>query len=280
MWPPKTPASHEVIHMANINRPDLVAEQYKKADNLQTRMNFHQKYGRNQRGPDCWFPLYHFWEHCTVLEIGCGTGAMWQEKFEKLPVGVSVTLTDHSQGMVDTVYATYGHLPGVHTAQADVQCLTYADESFDIVIANSMLYHVPDIEHAVGEIHRVLKPGGTLYAATFGSRGTFQFLREKLSVFNPRLSAFKDAEATFHMQNGWELLKRYFADVIQHEFFDTLEVTDTADIVAYIRSSTQLAGLQEQDYVGMQTFWDAQKDARGVVSIPRHYGTFIAQKRA
>lgn len=264
--------------MANINRPDLVAKQYEKADNLQTRINFHQKYGRNQRGPDFWFPLYHFWEHCAVLELGCGTGAMWQGKFEALPAGVTVTLTDHSQGMVDTVRSTYGHLPGVRTAQADAQCLPCADESFDIVIANAMLYHVPDIELAVREIHRVLKPGGTLYAATFGSRGTFQYLREKLSLFRPGLSSFEDAEAAFHMQNGRVLLKRHFGDVIQYEVSDTLEVTDMADIVAYIRSSTQFAGLQAQDYVGMETFWDAQKNAQGIVSIPRHGGTFVAQK--
>lgn len=53
-------------------------------------------------------------------------------------------------------------------AQADAQALPFRDASFDAVIANHMLYHVPDIPRALGEVRRVLKPSGFCYAATMG----------------------------------------------------------------------------------------------------------------
>ena len=53
-------------------------------------------------------------------------------------------------------------------AVADVQALPFADERFEAVIANQVLYHVPDRERAMSEIRRVLRPGGRLYAATLG----------------------------------------------------------------------------------------------------------------
>jgi ubiquinone/menaquinone biosynthesis C-methylase UbiE len=46
--------------------------------------------------------------------------------------------------------------------------IPYEDNSWDIVIANLMLYHIPDREKAIHEISRVLKPHGALYASTFG----------------------------------------------------------------------------------------------------------------
>lgn len=49
----------------------------------------------------------------------------------------------------------------------DIQNIPYEDNSFDLVIANMMLYHVPDLPRALAEVGRVLKPEGKLYTATF-----------------------------------------------------------------------------------------------------------------
>jgi ubiquinone/menaquinone biosynthesis C-methylase UbiE len=50
----------------------------------------------------------------------------------------------------------------------DVEALPFDDDSFDLVLANYMLYHVPDLDQAIAELRRVLCPGGTLLAATNG----------------------------------------------------------------------------------------------------------------
>ena len=45
------------------------------------------------------------------------------------------------------------------------------NNTFEIVIANSMLYHVPEIDKALSEVRRVLKKDGVFYAATSGENG-------------------------------------------------------------------------------------------------------------
>ena len=50
----------------------------------------------------------------------------------------------------------------------DAQDIPFEDDTFGCVVANHMLYHVPDLDKGLAEIRRVLKPGGKLYAATNG----------------------------------------------------------------------------------------------------------------
>lgn len=55
-------------------------------------------------------------------------------------------------------YSEYGGIPGVR--REDLLALTYKDNAFDLVLTSETLEHVPDVGRALGEIHRVLKPGG------------------------------------------------------------------------------------------------------------------------
>jgi len=54
-------------------------------------------------------------------------------------------------------------------AVVDAQAIPYPDAHFDAIIANHMLYHVPDRPKALAEIRRALKPGGHFYASTLGA---------------------------------------------------------------------------------------------------------------
>ena len=61
-------------------------------------------------------------------------------------------------------YSEYGSLdPNIPSE--DLLNLTYADASFDLVVNSDVLEHVPDVERALSEIYRILKPGG-LYIFT------------------------------------------------------------------------------------------------------------------
>jgi SAM-dependent methyltransferase len=93
-----------------------------------------------------------------VLEIGCGLGTDGAE-FAK--AGADYTGVDLTNAAVDLArqrFEMFG-LPGKFRT-ADAEQLDFPDESFDVVYSHGVLHHTPDIDSAVREIHRVLRPGG------------------------------------------------------------------------------------------------------------------------
>jgi ubiquinone/menaquinone biosynthesis C-methylase UbiE len=105
-------------------------------------------------------------QHATlrgdVLEVGCGSGAMAAEVLHRFP-DVQLTATDYDDGMVAVATERLANLRERATVQqADALALPFSDGSFDTVLSFVMLHHVIRWEHALSEIVRVLRPGGTL----------------------------------------------------------------------------------------------------------------------
>jgi ubiquinone/menaquinone biosynthesis C-methylase UbiE len=104
------------------------------------------------------------------LEIGAGTGYF---SLNLLQTGVvrEATCTDISPGMLETLEAN-AHTLGldVETAVADAAELPFDDESFDLVLGHAGQHHQPHLDRAFAEVHRVLRPGGTLFFAGEPSR--------------------------------------------------------------------------------------------------------------
>jgi ubiquinone/menaquinone biosynthesis C-methylase UbiE len=96
------------------------------------------------------------------LEIGAGTGYFTLNLLRAGAVG-QATCTDISPGMVGALAGNAKRLGlGVRTVRADAESLPFADESFDLVLGHAVLHHLPDLEAAFGEFHRVLAPGGMI----------------------------------------------------------------------------------------------------------------------
>jgi len=98
-----------------------------------------------------------------VLELACGSGQLSLplcQQFRKWEA------TDYSANMVAQAKRRARGLPVTFAVQ-DATALTYSDASWDAVVAANMLHIMPDPAAALAEIRRVLKPGGTLVAATF-----------------------------------------------------------------------------------------------------------------
>jgi ubiquinone/menaquinone biosynthesis C-methylase UbiE len=105
-----------------------------------------------------------------ALEIGAGTGYF---SLNLLQTGVifRATCTDISPGMLATLEQNAHDLGlEVQTAACDATQLPFEDESFDLVLGHAVLHHLPDLDQAFREFHRVLKPGGTLFFAGEPSR--------------------------------------------------------------------------------------------------------------
>jgi ubiquinone/menaquinone biosynthesis C-methylase UbiE len=104
------------------------------------------------------------------LEVGAGTGYF---SLNLLQAGVvrEATCTDISPGMLQTLANNAGRLGlSVRTARADAESLPFADKSFDLVLGHAVLHHLPDLEKAFDEFHRVLRPGGRIVFAGEPSR--------------------------------------------------------------------------------------------------------------
>jgi SAM-dependent methyltransferase len=97
-----------------------------------------------------------------MLEIGAGTGYFTLNLLRRGIVDAA-TAIDISPGMLDALSATAAQLGlEVETLPADAERLPFADESFDLVLGHAVLHHIPDLNTALRECERVLKPGGTL----------------------------------------------------------------------------------------------------------------------
>ncbi len=75
------------------------------------------------------------------------------------------TCTDISPGMLQTLEHNAQALGlDVETAACDAAELPFEDESFDLVLGHAVLHHLPDLDASFREFHRVLKPGGVIFA--------------------------------------------------------------------------------------------------------------------
>ena len=105
-----------------------------------------------------------------ALEIGAGTGYFTLNLMQAGIVRSAVCM-DISPGMLDTLQRNAAELGlPVATVAGDAEVLPLADESFDLVLGHAVLHHIPDLEGAFDEFHRVLKPGGWLVFAGEPSR--------------------------------------------------------------------------------------------------------------
>ena len=81
--------------MGTINQYKAVQEQYKTADNLNTRISIHAKYSTNKLGFGNWlFSHYDISPNKKILELGCGTGDIWKSKLHLIDESIDLTLTD------------------------------------------------------------------------------------------------------------------------------------------------------------------------------------------
>ena len=257
-----------------INDKEVVKKQYANAGNLSTRISIHDKYSTNKMGFGNWiFSNYKIEKGMKVLELGCGTGDMWKGRDQLIGTCDKIILSDFSEGMVETAKATVGVYDNVEYKVIDVQSIPYEDESFDVVIANMMLYHVPDLDLGLREIRRVLKPSGRFYAATYGEHGIVEYLARLLGKYGVEDTASK----AFTLQNGKAILEKYFPDVEKLEYQDSLAVTNVDDMVEYaysLASMTALASVPKAEI--RDTLLQHVQD--GILSVPKEYGMFAMQK--
>jgi SAM-dependent methyltransferase len=227
-----------MLQIPQMNDCHYVIGQYRTASNLQARIALHQRFSTNPYGWLRWvFDQFRLPLQCRLVELGGGTGDLWVDNQSRIPRGWAITLSDASMGMVSHARQRL-RSPAVSLtfAVVDAQALPFATASMDAVIANHMLYHVPDQPRALAEIQRVLKPGGRLYASTVGQRHLAE-MAELVERFDARLASWKGPSVfSFTLENGADLLGAWFQGVALARYEDGLVVTEAAPLVDYLLS--------------------------------------------
>jgi ubiquinone/menaquinone biosynthesis C-methylase UbiE len=264
--------------MSVMDNLENVKEQYKDDNNLSIRSNLHAKHSTNKQGFFPWlFEKYEFSKGYRILELGCGNGVQWQNRIQDLPDDSILVLSDFSKGMVKIVWEKYSSKKNMLAQKIDIQNIPFPDGCFDVVIANHMLYHVPDLPKALSEVKRILKSGGKFYAATNGNGGMRPYLHNAFKQVNPKLNSFTK-DISFTLQNGKEMLSQYFEDVQRCDFEDSLSITVTQDLIDWLKSTITIASYSENDLNGFYDYFESIRQKEGAINIPKESGLFISTK--
>ena len=197
--------------------PEYVMRQYRNTSKLNARIALHESVQHQYlTGCNAWiFDHFELPEEASILDVGCGPARLWNENLHRLPKRWDITLTDASPGMIAEPRVSLGSDPRFAFRVEDVQHLPFESENFDAVVANHMLYHVPDRPKALSEISRVLRSSGTLYATT---NGEHMHRRNRLDAAYPRplsppATPTSRTPPDFSLENGAEQLSPYFSHV-------------------------------------------------------------------
>lgn len=263
----------------------LLNDQYRDSSNLDARIVLHRRFSSNQTG---WFrwtvDQWRIPPVARVLDIGCGPAALWCDQLARVPRGWKITLADLSPGMIDRARANLAAAGAADDRRfdlrtADVQLLPFRDNLFDAVLANHMLYHVPDIARALAEIRRVLKPGGQLVAATNGE-GHMRELHDLTAPFASHEPAPPAPEQRFGLENGAQQLAPWFARVERRDYPDSLEVDEAAPLAAYVLSTRTMrwSAAGEPSFGTLTSHFESLLARDGVIHISKASGLLIAVK--
>ena len=261
----------------------LITEQYRDASNLNARIQIHRRFSTNDYGWPRWlFDIISAAAGPDVLELGCGPAGLWAQNLGRVPAGWRITLTDFSPGMVAEAQRTLSDAAGRFRFEVvDAQEIPFDDASFDTVIANHMLYHVPDQSKALTEIHRVLRPGGRLFASTIGREHMHEldaWGRQFGLAALDGIGLNEMVAGRFGLETGEAKLASWFQPIMLHRYEDSLRVTEAGPLMAYILSSIPAseAALAADRLAAYARFVENELAEKGSLYISKASGLFEA----
>lgn len=211
----------EVSRLAD---PHYLRFQYADDEKLRIRIETHERYSENLLPFRMWLlRIVDARPGQCLLDVGAGSG-----QFHADLAGVNVTALDISPGMLAKVT--------VPAVQADAQYLPFADASFDRVMANHVLYHIPDMPLALREMRRVVRPGGRVVITT-NSRTTLSPLFEMADAVARELgvAGYQTVALRFGLEDV-ELIGSVFPSARIEVYEDAFRFTSPEPVLAYVAS--------------------------------------------
>lgn len=269
----------KLIHLSTMEH-DLV-DQYKNSTNVDIRIRLHEKYSIN---PYTWFEwLYDHYcidKNMNVLELGCGNGKIWSLNKEKIPSSSQITISDISQGMVNDARENLKDINNISYNCFDCHHIPYDDKSFDLVIANHLMFYLKDIPTMLKEVKRVLKPNGYFFCSTYG-KNHMKEITILVKEYDSRITLSNvNLYDIFGLENGKDILQQVFCNVELKYYNDYLLVTNMDDIANYILSCHgNQSEYISKDYQAFKRFIDKKLKNSKTFKITKDAGLFICYKQ-
>lgn len=227
--------------MPSVNDPQTVRQHYATDESLRIRQETHDKYTVPKMDFIAWALKCVDWKpDQRLLDVGCGPGRYY-DTLKSLGVAPEYYGLDVSPGMLEK------HTPTATLTVGDAQYLPYLNHTFDVVMANHMLYHVPDIDQALHEIKRVMKPDGIFVSATnsLNSMPELQVLLRRAIVLLTRSGASQvrppaPESDLFALENGSRQLAHYFYAVVRYDLPSALVFPSIDPVMAYLESTRSM----------------------------------------
>lgn len=263
--------------MSVTNNPDAVRQQYATDKSLRIRQETHEKYTVPKVDFVQWALRCYDWSGGErVLDVGCGTGG-YAPVLEHQSPSTQYFGTDFSPGMLAN------HPLKHRVVLSDAHELPFGADSFDVIMANHMLYHVADIDRALIEFRRVLKPEGVLMVATnsINTMQELQVLMRRAIVLLTRSGASQVrppalASDLFALENGARHLARHFYSVIRYDLPSALVFPSIEPIMAYLESTRSLREAQ----LPADVLWDdvMMIMRQQITHLVNHLGELVINK--
>lgn len=231
-----------LIHLTGMEKS--MKSQYENANNISARIRLHKDFSTNTQG---WFP----WIYETgiapilskntesiieILELGCGEGSLWLENKEKLPEHVHITVSDISEGMIRDIRRNLDGDTRFSYETFDCHTIPAKANTYDMVIANHLLFYCDDISQVCNEIKRVLKPNGIFMCSTYGSKHMKE-ITELVQKFDKRIVlAAENLFDRFGLENGSDILCNYFTNIDIQTYDDAILINQAEPLIEYILS--------------------------------------------
>ena len=266
-----------LIHLTGMEKS--LKNQYQNATNISSRINLHSLYSQNRQG---WFPW--IFEQCRIspglriLELGCGDGTLWTDSLSLLPEDISITLSDISSGMLRDARRAIGSSDTRFAFRAfDCRKIPCKDESFDLVIANHVLFYCDDIPAVLKDVRRVLAPGGRFLCSAYG-KAHMQEVSQLVQDFDERIVLSADRlYERFGRENGQSILAPFFPKAQWLSYEDCLLVQDAEPLISYVLSCHGNQNQYILDRYKEFRAYTARKTAKGF-RITKDAGVFICEK--
>ena len=178
-----------------------------------------------------------------VIDVGCGTGSL-TFVVPQIANVAAVTGVDMTAAFVQFGRARNAD-PRVIFETADARSLPFDDNSFDRAFSMLVLQFIPDVERAVDEMRRVVRPGGTVTAAVWDDYSGLPPIRMIYDIAavldaSVKRNVFRPLSKPNEMSRVWK--EHGFRDVEETDMLIRMEFTSFADYWAPITKGEGTAG--------------------------------------